>query len=56
MTRADTFVLIALSVGWVAIAAWTLRIARKFDRLAEAASRPSGKGIDGNRGSAPPRE
>ena len=34
MTRPELFVFIALSIGWVAIAAWTYRIARKVDRLA----------------------
>lgn len=33
MTRPELFVFMALSVGWVAIAAWTLRIARKISRL-----------------------
>ena len=33
MTRPELFVFIALSVGWLSIAAWTFRIARKIDRL-----------------------
>jgi hypothetical protein len=37
MTRPDLFVFIALSVGWVAIAAWAFRIARKVSRLEGAA-------------------
>jgi hypothetical protein len=36
MTRPEVFVFLALSVGWLAIAAWTLRIARKVDRLGDA--------------------
>lgn len=35
MTRPELFVSIALSVGWLAIAAWTLRIARKVAGLDE---------------------
>jgi hypothetical protein len=38
MTQAEVFVFVALSVGWVAIAAWTLRIARKVSRLDGAAA------------------
>ena len=34
MTRPELYVFLALSVGWMAIAAWTFRIARKVDRLA----------------------
>jgi hypothetical protein len=33
MTRPELFVFIALSVGWLSIAAWTFRIARRVDRL-----------------------
>jgi hypothetical protein len=40
MTRPELFVFIALSVGWVAIAAWTFRIARKLDGLARAGATP----------------
>jgi hypothetical protein len=35
VTRAETFVFVAQAVGWLAIAAWTLRIARKVARLEE---------------------
>ncbi len=38
MTRPEVFVFVALSVGWLAIAAWTLRIARKVDRLTNSRS------------------
>ena len=38
MTRPELFVFIALAVGWVSIAAWTLRISRKLSRLREADS------------------
>lgn len=40
MTRPELFVVVALSVGWLAIAAWTFRIARRVDRLSTRASRP----------------
>jgi hypothetical protein len=33
MTRPELFVFIALAVGWIALAAWTHRIARKVDRM-----------------------
>jgi hypothetical protein len=33
MTRAEAFVFVAMAVGWLAIAAWTYRIARKVARL-----------------------
>lgn len=33
MTRPEVFVFISLFVGWLSIAAWTFRIARKIDRL-----------------------
>ena len=33
MTRPEIFVFLALAVGWLAIAAWTFRIARKVGRL-----------------------
>jgi hypothetical protein len=33
MTRPETFVFVAMVVCWLAIAAWTLRIARKVGRL-----------------------
>ena len=35
MTRAETFVFVALAVGWLVSVAWTLRIARKVKRLDE---------------------
>jgi hypothetical protein len=47
MTRPEAFVFIALSVGWVAIAAWTLRIARRVDRLTDTTSRPPRSVSDG---------
>jgi hypothetical protein len=33
MTRPEIFVFLALAVGWLAIAVWTFRIARKVARL-----------------------
>lgn len=33
MTRPELFVFIALSVGWLAIAAWTFRISRQIGSL-----------------------
>jgi hypothetical protein len=33
MTRPEIFVFVALAVGWLAIAAWTVRIAWKVGRL-----------------------
>jgi hypothetical protein len=35
MTRPELFVFIALAVGWVAIAAWTLRISNRVSRLSD---------------------
>lgn len=42
MTRPELFVFIALAVGWLAIAAWTFRIARKIGRLSERDPRAEG--------------
>ena len=42
MTRPELFVFIALSVGWLSIAAWTFRIARKIGRLEGHAGEPGG--------------
>jgi hypothetical protein len=46
MTRPEVFVFVALSVGWLAIAAWTFRIARRVDRLS---ARESGSEAPANR-------
>lgn len=40
MTRPELFVFVALAVGWLAIAAWALRIARKVRRLEGARPDP----------------
>lgn len=48
MTRPELFVLIALSVGWLAVAAWALRISLKVQRLTEHA----GAGSAGSSGEA----
>jgi hypothetical protein len=46
MSRPELFVFIALSVGWLSIAAWTFRIARKVDRLSATGEGP-GAGAPG---------
>ena len=33
MTRPELSVFLALGIGWLVIAAWTFRIARKINRL-----------------------
>lgn len=40
MTRPELFVFIALSVGWVSIGAWAVRIAVKVNRLSDAMAGP----------------
>ena len=42
MTRPELFVFIALAVGWLAVGAWTFRIARLVSRLTDAAGGDEG--------------
>jgi hypothetical protein len=46
MTQPEVFVFVALAVGWAAIGAWTLRIARMVNRLSDAAE----ERVDSQRG------
>lgn len=36
MTRDELFVFLAMAVGWLAMAAWTFRLARKINRLSRS--------------------
>jgi hypothetical protein len=36
VTRPELFVFIALAIGWAVIAAWTIRLASKLNRLSRS--------------------